>query len=144
MERKIFWKFNLIDLLLMGMLAISLFALIYKFTWGKDRDKTEDYLFTYVCTAAPQEIFSEIVPGVSCSDGDYGSSLGTLRQVQTSAIEGDTQNLRAVFTCETKGKKAEQGITVGNVVYLKGKRLNFVAGNAVFSVYLSNIQPLKQ
>ena len=143
MERKIFWKFNIIDLILIGIIAVSLFALLYKVTWGKEKDRTETYQFTYTCQSAPSETFTGITPGLVCSDGDYGSSLGKLADVNASGIEGDDRNWQATFTAKVEGRKGEHGVTVGDVLYLKGKSFSLVVGDSMFAVYLSDIQPLE-
>lgn len=144
MEKKIFWKFNIIDLLLIGILAVSVIALLYKITWGKQADETESFLFTYVCQSAPSETFQGIAPGLSCTDGDYGNSLGELTSVQNQELENDSQNQRCIFISQVEGKKNTHGVMVNEVLYLKGKSFNLVIGDSIFPVYLSEIQTLQQ
>ncbi len=143
MGRKIFWKFNIIDLLLIGILAVSIFALLYKITWGSKADETENYLFTYVCQSTPKETLSGIVQGMACTDGDYATELGALTAMHEDAIDGDAEKCRVTFSSCLKGKKNTHGVTVNEVLYLKGKNFNLVIGDSIFSVYLSDIRPLE-
>ena len=143
MDRKIFWKLNIMDLLLIGILAISIFALIYKITWGSKADKTESYLFTYVCQSTPKETLSGIAQGMACTDGDYATELGALTAMHEDAIDGNPDQRKVTFSSCLKGKKNTHGVTVNEVLYLKGKNFNLVIGDSIFSVYLSDIRPLE-
>lgn len=143
MDRKIFWKLNIMDLLLIGILAISIFALIYKITWGSKADKTESYLFTYVCQSTPKETLSGIAQGMACTDGDYATELGALTAMHEDVIDGNPDQRRVTFSSCLKGKKNTHGVTVNEVLYLKGKNFNLVIGDSIFSVYLSDIRPLE-
>lgn len=143
MERKIFWKFNIIDLLLISIILIGLIVLVYKVTLGRESDKTTNYLFSYTCQSAPSEAFNGVVTGLDCSDGDYGNSLGQLTAINISDIENDNQNKRATFVTLIKGKEMEHGVAIDETLYLKGKELNLIIGDSVFRVYLSNIQSLQ-
>ena len=143
MEKKILWKFNIIDLILIGVIIIGLIALIYNITWGGGDNDDEPFLFTYVCRLAPNEALEGISQGDLCMDGDYGNSLGKLTDISCSEIKDDTQNQQAVFVSALTGIKTEHGVTIDDVLYLKGKEFNLVVGDSVFSVYLSDIKSLK-
>lgn len=143
MERKLIWKFNIIDLILIGVVILSLVALVYKLTWGRDSNDEQAFLFTYVCASAPAEVYDGIATGTECSDGDYGNSLGKLTNLTLSDIPGDDRNKEARFMAAVSGKLGDHGVTVGDVLYLKGKECNLVVGDSVFSVYLSDMQPVE-
>lgn len=142
MERKIFWKLNLIDLILIAVVALSLFALIYKLTWGNNEEQNA-YLFTFVCDSAPVEVYHGIETGTPCSDGDAGTALGNLTQLTLLDIPDDTNRKQGIFMLGLNGIQGEHGVTVEDVLYLKGKRLSLIAGDSVFSVYLSDMQRLE-
>ena len=142
MERKIFWKLNIIDILLIAVVVLSLFALIYKLTHGNNDDLSA-YLFTFVCDSAPIEVYDGIEAGTACSDGDAGVALGNLTRLVLSDIAGDDSHKQGIFTVGLNGIQGEHGVTVDDILYLKGKCLNLIAGDSVFSVYLSDMQLLE-
>lgn len=143
MEKKIFWKFNIVDLALIAVIIIGLAAMIYGFVKGDDKRDTETFLITYTCRSAPNEALDGIESGAECMDGDYGNSLGKLTDIRRYEIKDDSLNQQVVFVTAVNGIKSEHGVTINDVLYLKGKELNLVAADSVFSVYLSGIQELK-
>ena len=142
MERKIFWKLNIIDIILIAVVVLSLFALVYKLT-RDNNDDPSSYLFTFVCDSAPAEVYDGIETGTPCSDGDAGVGLGNLTGLTLSDIADDASHKQGVFTVGLNGIQGEHGVTVEDVLYLKGKCLNLIAGDSVFSVYLSDMQVLE-
>lgn len=142
MEKKIFWKFNIIDLVLIAIVIVGLIALIYNFAYGGNHDE-ETYLITYTCQSAPNEAFDGISVGAGCMDGDNGTKLGKLTDVRISDIQDDDKNRQAVFVTAVNCVKSEHGVSISNALYLKGKELSLVVADSVFSVYLSDIRSLK-
>ena len=158
MERKIIWKLNIVDLLILAIVAVSIIALIYKTTWGNRNSDTQRFTFTYVCQSSPMEVLQGVYSGDPCVDGDYGESLGVLIQADifpVASVPGDSDENaahpgpvgqaeantgRATFTVLAEGKKGEHGVTVGDVLYLKGKSFNLIVGDSIFSVYIADIQ----
>lgn len=143
MERKLLWKFNIIDLILIAAIVLGLIALVYKLTWGQPSDETEAYLFTYVCDSAPAEVYQDIQPGALCSDAEMGHSLGKLTNLILSDIPDNDKCKQGIFITALNGKPGEHGVLVEDVTYLKGKTLRLVVDDSVFSVYLSDIQTVK-
>lgn len=143
MERKLLWKFNIIDLILIAVVGLGLIALVYKLTWGQSSDETEAYLFTYVCESAPAEVYQGIQSGALCSDAEAGHSLGKLTNLILSDIPEDAKCKQGIFITALNGKPAEHGVLVEEVTYLKGKTLQLVVDDSVFSVYLSDIQTVE-
>lgn len=143
MERKLLWKFNIIDLILIGVILLSLITLLYKLTWGQSADESEAYLFTYVCESAPAEVYQGISSGALCSDGEMGHSLGKLTNLILADIPDDDTHKQGIFITTLNGKAGEHGVVVEDVTYLKGKELQLVVDNSVFSVYVSDIQSVK-
>lgn len=142
MERKLLWKFNIIDLILIGIVLLSLFALVYKFSHGSN-DEQQAYLFTFVCEEAPLEIYHGIETGFTCSNGDTGESLGNLTHLMLSDIPDDDRHKQGVFTVALNGIPNEHGVTVEDSLYLKGMQISLMAGDSLFSVYLSEMQPVE-
>lgn len=140
MQRRIIWKFNIIDITLIVILCISLLCLIYKFTFGRDNDESQSFLFTYVCDESPMVVLKSIDVGETCGDGDYGTSLGDLKSVVIETDGENEKNGSAVFMSQVSGEKAEHGVTIGDVLYLKGKRFNLMVGDSMFNVYISEIE----
>ena len=139
MHKKIFWKFNIIDIALMVIIGLSVLALVYKATFGNDNDQLQSYSITYVCEASPVEVLDSVAPGESCVDGDYGTELGALQSVSVDKGDGGKTG-KAVFVSQVDGEGSEHGVTVGDVRYLKGKRFNLIVGDAIFNVYISDIK----
>lgn len=140
MERKIIWKFNIIDLILIAVVGLSLLALVFKLTWGKPSDNTEAYLFTYVCDSAPTEVYQGLASGSLCKDAKTGTSLGKLTNLILTEIPNNDKQKQGVFISALEGAKGEHGVLVDDVTYLKGQELELVVDDSVFSVYLSQIQ----
>ncbi len=141
MQRRIIWKFNIIDIILIVVLCISLLCLIYKFTFGRENDDKQSFLFTYICEESPTVVLKSINAGETCGDGDYGTSLGDLKSVVIKTDEKASETGSAEFVSEVSGEKAEHGVTIGDVLYLKGKRFNLMVGDSMFNVYISEIEP---
>ena len=142
MERKLLWKFNIIDLVLLGVIALSLIALCYKIIWGQDAKDSQTFLFTYICTSAPEEVYQGIVAGAECSDGEFGVSLGKLTNLTLSDIPEEPKQKQGVFITALNGEEGVHGVSVEDVLYLKGKECKLVVEDSVFLVYLSDIQKI--
>lgn len=143
MERKLLWKFNIIDLILIAVIGLGLIALIYKLTWGQPSDETQAYLFTYVCESAPEEVYRDIQPGAFCSNAETGHSLGKLTNLVLSDIPDSNKKKQGVFITTLEGAPGEHGVLVEDVTYLKGKELQLVVDDSMFFVYLSDIQGIE-
>ena len=143
MDRKIFWKFNIVDIILIAIILISIFVLLFRASTTKESNKNISYLFTYTCQNAPKEAYDGLSTGMSCSDGDYGNSLGQLTAFNVMDIENDLNSKSASFTTVLKAKPEEHGVSTEEVLYLKGKELKLIIGDSVFDVYLSGIQALE-
>ncbi|MBE5040636.1 DUF4330 family protein [Ructibacterium gallinarum] len=142
MNKKIFWRFNIIDLILIAVIVLSLIALLYKVTQDAGEEELHFYRLTYICQEAPKEIFEGISPGIPCADGDYGTPLGNIESVDTDNTAPTEGFQKAIFISVAEGRKADHGIMIGDVLYLKGKYFNLMAGDSIFSVYLSAIEPV--
>lgn len=136
MDRKIIWKFNIIDLIIIAVLALSLTALLYRLTWGGEEQVFE---ITYVCDEASLELLRDIRSGSLCADGDLGTELGKVSGCQAEPLTEESDKGRATIKAIVEGEKSEHGTTINDIVYLKGKDLNLIIDDAVFKVYISNI-----
>lgn len=90
LSKKIVWKLNIIDLLLLAVIALSICALIYKATWGDDSER-RDYEISYVCESVPIEILDGLTEGMECSDYAGGADLGVFKRVDYTVLE-DIEN----------------------------------------------------
>lgn len=170
MYKKIFWKFNIIDILLLIILTISIIALIYKLTWGKSSGETHEYTFTYVCTTAPRELTENLQIGAPCADGDTGTDLGTLSFSETEVLPAQipaptaTRNSRnedenvsstatpttaptqapdtvkLILRSELEGRSVEHGVEIEDALYLKGKTIHLIVDQTIFDVYIADIK----
>ena len=143
MERKIIWKLNIIDLILIAVVGLSLIALVFKLTWGKPSDDTKAYLFTYVCDSAPAEVYQGLESGSLCRDAETGTALGKLTNLIVNEIPNNDKQKQGVFISALEGAKGEHGVLVDDITYLKGQELKLVVDDSVFSVYLSQIQTIE-
>lgn len=170
LSKKIIWKLNIIDLLLIAIIIISICALIYKATWGGD-DEYRTYEITYVCENVPIEILDAMPEGAVCSDYDTGSDLGVLKRIEyTPIIEDEPQQktaepsggdedsdeetdgstsprptktptrANAVIVTEADGAKAEHGIKVDQTVMLKALKVDLIVGDTVLDSYVREIK----
>lgn len=139
MNRKLIWKFNIIDLLIIAILLLSLLALVYRAVSGSGEEK-RDYTLTYICEEAPLNLLREIELGSLSIDGELGTELGEITAINiTPYPESDTKGSAAIATV-VKGAKGEHGINIGDGVYLKGKTLNLIINDSLFEVYIKNIE----
>ncbi len=138
MNKKIIWKLNIIDLLIITLLLISLTALVYRLTWGSGGDE-QIFEITYICDEASIELLRDIRSGDECSDWDLGTELGRITGASSEALPDAPDKGRAYIKTSVEGVKSSHGTTIGDSVYLKGKNLNLIVGDSVFEVYISNI-----
>ena len=86
LQKKIIWKLNIIDMLLIIIIALSIAALIYKSVSGSDDSEYRNYDLTFVCESAPVGLFDTIDTGLLCIDGGTGEEIGELRGFETTPI----------------------------------------------------------
>lgn len=174
LSKKIVWKFNIIDILLILIVLVSIVSLIYKSTFGSSDAQLQTFYVTYVCESTPPEVVGSIKAGDGCMDGDSNISLGVLTESSSepiatpappTATPGDEENssndeidendsadaasvenenaapgkMRAVFTTEVEAYKYDHGIYIEDSVYVLGKHVNLVIGDAIFDSYVSSI-----
>ena len=138
MDRKLFGKLNIIDLIIIGVVLISLFAAIFRMVSGSDEDKSV-YTLTYICREAPAELLWEIKKADPCADGDSGTELGSVSDVQIIPSDAEGGNPSGIITSQVEGYRADHGIAINDTVYLKGSRVNLIVGDSIFEVYISDI-----
>ena len=138
MNRKLIWKFNIIDLIIIAIVLLSLFALVYRMVSGNGEEK-RGYTFTYICEDAPTALLYEIQNGEVCADGDTSTELGTVTEVSVFANPEDSRS-SATIRAEVEGYKTDHGVTVSDTIYLKGMPLNLIIGDSVFEVYVGNLE----
>ena len=85
LSKKIVWRLNIIDLLLLAIIVLSICALIYKATWGSG-EEYRTYEVSYVCENIPIEILNSLQEGMDCSDYDSGSDLGKFKRAEYTPI----------------------------------------------------------
>ena len=86
LQKKIIWKLNIIDLLLIIIIALSIAALIYKSVSGGDDSEYRNYDLTFVCESAPIGLFDTIDSDRLCIDGGTGEEIGELRDFEITPI----------------------------------------------------------
>ncbi len=87
LQKKIIWKLNIIDLLLIVIILLSILALIYKSVSGSgDESEYREYKLTYVCESAPIRLFDTINQGELCIDGATGDEVGELTDFEVTPI----------------------------------------------------------
>lgn len=86
LQKKIIWKLNIIDLLLIIIIALSIAALIYKSVSGGDDSEYRNYNLTFVCESAPIGLFDTIDSDRLCIDGGTGEEIGELRDFEITPI----------------------------------------------------------
>lgn len=87
LQKKIIWKLNIIDLLLIVIILLSILALIYKSVSGSgDESEYREYTLTYVCESAPIRLFDTINQGELCIDGATGEEVGELADFEVTPI----------------------------------------------------------
>lgn len=139
--KRVVKKFNIIDILLIILIFLSLVSLLYKLTMGNDA-KYQSYEFVYVCDNAPIELIGTISVDSKCADADTGDNLGKVTEVITDNGDNTSARSNVRIKVKTNGFESEHGVTIGNTVYLKGKRLNLIVGDTVFDAYISEINSL--
>lgn len=139
MEKRLLWKFNLIDLILIALVLFSLAALVYKITIGNN-DGDRSYEFVYVCEGAPADLLYAVGEGEKCVDADAGTELGTVSRVNVEEIQATPSKAKATIATRVKGTALEHGVNVGYSLYLKGQKIQLIVGGSVFEVYISDIR----
>ncbi len=219
LQKKIIWKLNIIDLLLIAIILLSVSALIYKSVSGSgDESEYREYKITYICESAPIKLLDSVTEGALCVDGNNGDEVGELTDFEVTPIaeydasaarvsdrssseesrdndsentdedntdgengdenspesNSEDENMRdensdadsdsdeessqskkatptpgptptptrgeAVFNTVVEAAKADHGIRIEKNVYLLGQNVQLVIGDAVFDVYISDIE----
>lgn len=138
MDKKIIWKFNIIDIILIALIIMSIVALVYK-TVKTSGGKEESFTFTCVCEDTPLELLYNIKSGDICVDGEKGSELGVVSAVSVMPNAENNGKGRAEIRTIVEGTREKHGIYVNDNVYLRGKTFSLIIGDSVFYVYISNI-----
>ncbi len=87
LQKKIIWKLNIIDLLLIVIILLSILALIYKSVSGSgDESEYREYKLTYVCESAPIRLFETINQGELCIDAATGDEVGELSDFEVTPL----------------------------------------------------------
>lgn len=139
MEKRLLWKFNLIDLILIALVLFSLAALLYKVAVGSG-EGDRSYEFSYVCDEAPSEFLYGVAEGDKCADADNGTELGTVKWINVEELQATPGKARAVIGAEIKGTRLEHGVNVGDALYLKGQKVQLIVDDSVFEAYISDIK----
>ena len=144
MNKKIIWKFNIIDLLIIAVLLVSLTALVYRVTWGRSEGE-QTFALTFECDEAPLALLRDVRSGEECSDGDAGTDLGEVEGIFFEPLEEGSDKGRATINTVAEGSKPENnhGVTIEDTIYLRGKPIDLVIGDTVFKVYISGIKAVK-
>ncbi len=84
------WKFNLIDLVILVLVAALLFGVVYLFVWRGQQSEyegQEKIRYVLVVSAVRNEVFDNVSGMLAAGDGVYvptsGSALGTLVSIDT-------------------------------------------------------------
>ena len=138
MDKKLIWKFNIIDILLIALIILSIFTLVYK-TVKSSSGKEQSFRLTCICEDTPLDLLYSIKTGDVCVDGETGNELGQISScVVTPSPENDGKGRAEIYT-DVFGTKEKHGIYVNKSVYLKGKTFSLIVDDSVFYVYISNI-----
>ncbi len=96
LQKKIIWKLNIIDLLLLLIIVLSIAALIYKSVSGNTEDDYREFTVTYVCENAPIGLFDSISENAACIDGGTGEEIGVLDGFEKTPLVEAAQYIAAV------------------------------------------------
>ena len=138
MGKKLIWKFNIIDILLIVLISLSIVALVYKTVKGSS-GKEREFVLTCVCENSPTELLYGIKTGDTCVDGETGEELGVISGCTVTPNAENDGKGRAEIYAVVSGTKEKHGIYVENSVYLKGKTFSLIVDDSVFYVYISDI-----
>ena len=152
MNKKLIWKFNIIDLLIIALVILSIIALIYKSTLDKQVD-TQTFEITCVCENVPTELLHKVQTDASTIDKNSGSSMGSVSSIWLEELQPsessqqdktspkpESTHSNGYITLKVEGVKNEHGILVGNAAYMNGSKLDLVIGDSLFNVYILNIK----
>lgn len=139
MDRRLIWKFNIIDLLIIAVVLLSIFALVYRAVAGNDNQEAP-YTISYICDNAPYSLLGGIEAGDLCADGETGASLGEVISVTPEATTADGLKGKAEISVTVDAYKEEHGIVIEDTLYLKGKEMQLIVDDAIFNVYISDIE----
>lgn len=93
LQKKIVWKLNIIDLLLLTIILLSLIALIYKSVWGKQTAEYKPYSMTFVCESTPIELLDKVNSDETCIDGLLGAELGVVTSINSTPIFDNSSSI---------------------------------------------------
>ena len=146
MAKKLFGKLNIVDILLILIIAAGIALAAYKIWFSGPSEspaQEADFMITYICESYPEDILSQVSSGDICIDADFGVRLGEVQVAEIRYAEhGEQQFSKAGITISAplRAAKAENGITHNGIAYLVGKRVNLIAGDVYIPVYISDIR----
>ena len=127
MEKKLIWKFNIIDLLIIGIIILGIIALVFRTVSGKDNGRIE-FMFLCVCEQESRSLLSVIQPGQNCADNSTGADIGTVSEVCPDSV-----------VIRVRGRASEYGISVRNTRYFKGQSVEIITGNILLNTRIAQI-----
>lgn len=139
MDKKIIWKLNLIDLIIIALIILSIFALAYKVFWDSGND-VQNFEMICVCEEAPSELLYAIPAGSICINSVSGTDIGKIVKTDIETVEENSDKAKAVISILVDGTKNDHGISIDDTVYLKGSEFSIIIEDSIFDVYISDIR----
>lgn len=138
MDKKIIWKFNLIDLIIIALVILSIIALVYKLFLGSNNN-IQNFEIICVCDEAPTELLYGISTGSECIDGTSGVELGKVVRSDIEPLGENSDKSKGIISLIVEGTKNKHGISIGDTIYLKGSNFSLIIDDSVFDVYIYDI-----
>ncbi len=135
MDKKLFGKFNIIDIILFAIIIIALIAAVVRIVWNNAGDYEDaEITATFITEKVRGEVYKELYVGMELTSQSDDSVLGEVVRVD---VRGDNTLAVTVFS---EGAKLNHGVEIGGTTYYIGSEVSIIAGDAVFDAYLSEFE----
>ncbi len=150
---RLFGKLNIVDLLIVIILAAALAFLGFKLLGPEsDAANTQDVTLTLYCEDTPDFVAEQLLAGSSVWDSTAGVTLGTLAEWRvgdsksyvTDANDNVVELTREEYcsltlTVQASGVVSEHGVTIGGTLYGVGHSMTVYAGDCKIYLKVSDI-----
>ncbi|MDR1131836.1 MAG: DUF4330 domain-containing protein [Oscillospiraceae bacterium] len=153
---KLFGKINLIDLLIVLILAVLVtFVALKVVNKSEENAGLTQVRISFFAEEVPDYVAAALKEGASVLDSKENVTIGTVERFETGdplGFETDTKGeIQAVqrqgfkslsLTALAAARPGEHGVTIGGVLYGIGHTLTIYAGNAKLYLKVSGIEPV--
>lgn len=135
MNKKLFGRFNIIDIILFGIIILALIGAVVRILWNNSVSYEDaEITATFVSENFRPEAARYLYSGAELINEADNSVIG--RVVNFDISSDGTLTVKSF----AEGSNLKHGIMLGGTTYFVGSEVLIISGDAVFTAYLSDIE----